>query len=227
MSTTARVLVADGDPALRRALAQRLELEGFEAFECDDPASAPARALAAGCDLVLLGAPADQTASVLEALASIPGTALVAMLDAECPSEAGATVLDLGADDYVVKPLSPRDLVARTRAVLRRTRHADEEGMPLGFGDFMVDPIRREVFVQGRAVRLTAREFDLLLFLARHPGRVFTRAQLLRQVWGDDAILGEATVTEHVRRIRAQVELDPRHPVHIHTIWSVGYRFDP
>jgi two-component system response regulator ResD len=136
--------------------------------------------------------------------------------------------LELGADDYVVKPFSPRELVARVRSVLRRALAGDgARTSPLRAGDVRIDPVTREVTVAGRPVTLTVREFDLLAFLVAHPRQVFSRGQLLRQVWEYSWLGDTSTVTVHVRRLRAKVEDDPSNPRRVQTVYGVGYRFVP
>jgi two-component system phosphate regulon response regulator PhoB len=135
--------------------------------------------------------------------------------------------LEMGADDYVVKPFSPRELAARVRAVLRRTV-ADDPIRGLTFGDLEIDPAAREVRVHGDRVELTAREFDLLAFLARSPRQVFSHGELLAEVWHSTGEWQDpATVTEHVRRIRAKIERDREHPRWIRTVRAAGYAFEP
>jgi DNA-binding response OmpR family regulator len=137
--------------------------------------------------------------------------------------------LEMGADDYVVKPFSPQELVSRVRAVLRRTRGpATGPGeAPLTFDNLSIDPRTRLVVVGGEERALTAREFDLLLLLARHPRQVFTRDQLLDQVWGLTDYIDPGTVTVHVRRLREKIEANPTEPLHVVTVWGVGYKFEP
>lgn len=133
----------------------------------------------------------------------------------------------MGADDYVAKPFSPRELALRVQAVLRRSNvPATDEPAPLLSGDLEIDLRARVARRAGRVLSLTAREFDLLAFLLEHPGRVFTRQQLLREVWGWD-FGDDSTVTVHVRRLREKVEADPSQPVLLSTVRGVGYRFDP
>ena len=138
--------------------------------------------------------------------------------------------LEMGADDYVVKPFSAQELVSRVRAVLRRTsaptaNEPSEE--PLEFGDLAIDPVARRVTVAGSERSLTAKEFDLLVTLARRPRAVFNRDKLLEIVWGSADYIDPSTVTVHVRRVRAKIEDDPSRPRHITTAWGVGYRFEP
>lgn len=134
--------------------------------------------------------------------------------------------LAIGADDYVTKPFSPGELAARVQAVLRRTSMT-APGDRLRFGNVAIDEQARAVEVAGVRVGLTAREFDLLVYFARHPGRVFTREQLVTAVWSDEFEGDAGTVTVHVRRLRAKVEDDASNPAHLKTVWGVGYRFDP
>jgi DNA-binding response OmpR family regulator len=138
--------------------------------------------------------------------------------------------LELGADDYVVKPFSPREVVARVKAVLRRATVApaliDPHAAPLEFPGLRVDARRRSVEVEGRPVALTAKEFDLLWFTAQHPHQVFTRQQLLDAVWGHDFFGDAGTVTVHIRRLRTKIEREPSRPHYLVTVWGVGYRFE-
>jgi two-component system response regulator ResD len=135
----------------------------------------------------------------------------------------------MGADDYVVKPFSPRELVARVKAVLRRTGGAasDADEKPIEFAELSIDPLSHDVHVRGTDAVLTAKEFDLLLFLARHPRQVFTRTQLLDQIWGYEFYGDESTVTVHIRRLREKIEANPGEPSYIQTVWGVGYKFEP
>jgi two-component system response regulator ResD len=137
--------------------------------------------------------------------------------------------LEMGADDYVVKPFSPQELVSRVRAVLRRAQAspgAEPKGA-LTFDGLRIDPSTRLVTVDGREVTLTAKEFDLLWTLASRPRQVFNRTQLLDLVWGETAYLDPSTVTVHIRRLREKLEVDPGNPRYVHTVWGVGYKFEP
>lgn len=137
--------------------------------------------------------------------------------------------LEMGADDYVVKPFSPQELVSRVRAVLRRTRNQGEIGseQTLVFADVRIDPQTRLVSVKDVEVSLTVKEFDMLWLLARHPRQVFSRDQLLERIWGVSDYIDPGTVTVHIRRLREKVEGDPSSPAHILTVWGVGYKFEP
>jgi DNA-binding response OmpR family regulator len=153
----------------------------------------------------------------------------VIMLTARSEESDRVAGLELGADDYVVKPFSPRELAARVNGVLRRTtgRQATPPG-PIVFGELSIDPLSREVTLEGRAVEMTPKEFDVLAFLASSPRQVFSRAQLLESVWQSSPEWQDpATVTVHVRRIRNKIEVDPETPRWITTVWGVGYRFEP
>ncbi len=137
--------------------------------------------------------------------------------------------LEMGADDYIVKPFSPQELVSRVRAVLRRgggEKSADGE-RPLTLGNLGIDPRSRTVLLNEQPIDLTVKEFDMLYLLARNPRQVFSRDQLLERVWGVSEYIDPGTVTVHVRRLREKIESDPSHPVRLLTVWGVGYKFEP
>jgi DNA-binding response OmpR family regulator len=138
--------------------------------------------------------------------------------------------LEMGADDYVVKPFSPQELVSRVRAVLRRSGREQtevESDRALAFDGITIDPRTRIVMARDSSVTLTAKEFDMFYLLARHPRQVFTREQLLERVWGGAEYIDPGTVTVHVRRLREKMESDPSNPEHLLTVWGVGYKFEP
>jgi len=140
------------------------------------------------------------------------------------------TGLEIGADDYVVKPFSPQELVSRVRAVLRRLKREQPEteyDRYLSFDDLTINARSRVVTVSDLPVELTAKEFDMLYLLAQHPKQVFTREQLLERVWGGAQYIDPGTVTVHVRRLREKIETDPSHPMRLLTVWGVGYKFEP
>jgi DNA-binding response OmpR family regulator len=208
-----------------------LEREGFAVDSAADGVSAVQIALASPPDLMVLdlmlpGLDGLEVFRRVRAVAPIP----VIMLTARGDEGDRVAGLDIGADDYMSKPFSPRELIARVKSVLRRANggstNADTVPPRLTAGDIEVDVPAREVSVEGRSVSLTVREFDLLAFLMRHARTVFRREELLQRVWG--YTFGDmSTVTVHVRRLREKVERDPSRPEHIQTVWGVGYRFQP
>jgi DNA-binding response OmpR family regulator len=223
----ARVLVVDDEPMVREVLARYLEREGFTVDLAEDGEAALASYASSQPDLVLLDLmlPRVDGLEVFRRMRA-DGWAAVIMLTARGEETDRVVGLELGADDYVTKPFSPREVVARVRAVLRRSTTA-AAGDLIAAGDLELDGSRREVRRDGELLRLTRKEFDLLFLLASHPGRVFTRAELVEEVW-DFAWVGDtATVTVHVRRVREKIEDDPSEPRHLITVWGVGYRFDP
>jgi DNA-binding response OmpR family regulator len=138
--------------------------------------------------------------------------------------------LEMGADDYVVKPFSPQELVSRVRAVMRRLGREQPDSQnnrSLEFDDLTIDPRSRVVSIHDSPIELTAKEFDMLYLLAQHPRQVFTRDQLLERVWGGAQYIDPGTVTVHVRRLREKIEPDPSHPTRLLTVWGVGYKFEP
>ena len=224
------VLVVDDEPTVREVVSRYLELGGYRVAEAGDGPSALEMAAELVPDLVVLDLmlPGMDGLEVCRRLRAAAPTPIV-MLTAKSHEADRIVGLELGADDYVVKPFSPRELVARVRSVLRRTHGAPDAAQPtsLRVGDLTIDPATREVEVDGRAVSLTAREFELLLFLARHPRQVFTRGQLLQRVWEYTWLGDTSTVTVHTRRLREKVEDNPSDPQRIQTVYGVGYRFVP
>ena len=220
------VLVVDDEPTIRDVVVQYLQREGYATLEAGDGDAA--RALLQRewpslvvLDLMLPGMDGLALCRWIRASSELPVILLTARVD-----EADRIVgLELGADDYVTKPFSPRELVARVRTVLRRSAEASErpEGR-VRVGDIVIDAAAREVRKRGRALKLTAREFDLLLFLARHPRRVFSRDQLMSRVWGYEPAFESGTITVHVRRLREKIEDEPARPRYLETVWGVGYR---
>ncbi len=176
-------------------------------------------------DLMLPGVDGWEITRRLRARSDVPIIMLTAR-QAEIDRIGG---LELGADDYVVKPFSPQELVSRVRAVLRRASPpaGGEKEQSLSFGALQINPQTRLVTVAGQERSLTAREFDLLYLLAQHPRQVFTRDQLLERVWGESDYIDPGTVTVHIRRLREKIEPDPANPRHLQTVWGVGYRLEP
>ena len=224
-----RVLVVDDEPMVREVLARYLEKEGYEVDVAEDGEQALAAYADSRPDLVLLDLmlPRVDGLEVFRRMRELSPTAVI-MLTAKGEETDRVVGLELGADDYVTKPFSPREVVARVRAVLRRsTTPPTGHHRTVAVGDLQIDGHRREVRRKGAPVRLTRKEFDLLFLLASNVGRAFSRSELLEDVW-DFAWDGDtATVTVHVRRLREKIEDDPSHPRHLVTVWGVGYRFDP
>ncbi|HEX9041997.1 MAG TPA: response regulator transcription factor [Trebonia sp.] len=227
-----RVLVVDDDQRVRTMVSWQLEADGFAVTEADDGAAALAQIERDRPDLVVLdlSLPGIGGLDVLRRVREAEGTAAplpVIVLSGRSGETDRIIGLDLGADDYLVKPFSPGELAARVRSVLRRSRPGTAAARPAE--GLWVDEASRDVTLDGRPVDLTAKEFDLLAFLARHPRRVFTRAQLLQHVWGSaPGWQGEATVTEHVHRLRQKLGAcgDGGRPI-VQTVRGVGYRMEP
>lgn len=223
-----RVLVVDDEPMVREVVTRYLERDGFRVDATGDGLTALELARARPPDLLILDVmlPSKDGFSVLQELrktSSVP----VILLTARADETDRVLGLELGADDYVVKPFSPRELAARVRSVLRRS-NPEEPGSRLEFEGLSIDPQTREVKVGEKGVDLTPKEFDVLAFLAAHPRQVFSRGQLLQQVWDSSAEWQDpATVTVHMRRLRTKLETDPQDPRWLLTVWGVGYRFEP
>lgn len=228
---TTTILVVEDDPTVAEVVARYLEREGFAVEVVADGREGLRRALASPPDLMILdlmlpGMDGLEVCRRVREVAPVP----IVMLTARGDEDDRVAGLDLGADDYLAKPFSPRELTARVKSVLRRTtsplRSVQLPPEPLRAGRIEVDPRSREVRVAGLPAALTQIEFDLLAYLMLHPHRVFRREELLERVWG--YTFGDtSTVTVHVRRLREKVEADPAAPSHIKTVWGVGYRFDP
>jgi two-component system response regulator ResD len=226
-----RILVVDDEASIREVLTQYLELEGFTVLQAADGVEALRSAEAQPPDLVVLdlmlpGMDGLEVCRRLRATSAVPILMLTARSD-ETDKLAGFAV---GTDDYVTKPFSPREVVVRVQAIMRRIEATSVPAMVLDdtlhLGNLTIGPQLRYVEREGTPIELTAKEFDLLHFLATHPKQVFTRQQLLDNVW-DYGYYGDAsTVTVHIRRLREKVELDPARPRHIKTVWGVGYKFE-
>ena len=222
------VLVVDDEPIVRDVVVRYLEREGFTTLEADHGDRARELLERQSPDLVVLdvmlpGTDGLELCRWIRSRSELP----VIMLTARGEEADRIVGLELGADDYVTKPFSPRELAARVRSVLRRTAPRATAGERLAFGSVELDAGTREVRKDGVESKLTAREFDLLCFLASHPRRVFSRDQLMSRVWGYEAALDTGTVTVHMRRLREKVEDDPSQPRHLQTVWGVGYRLVP
>jgi DNA-binding response OmpR family regulator len=227
------ILVTDDEPTVREVVRRYLEREGFRVLEAADGPGALALVHDESVDLIVLdlmlpGIDGLEITRQLREAAPGGEDLPIIMLTAKTSEAERIEGLETGADDYVTKPFSPGELVARVRAVLRRTGPAPtlKGEKPLTLGNLLIDPGTREVLVDDGKVELTAKEFDLLWFLARHPRQVFSRSQLLDQVWGYEYYGDPSTVTVHVRRLREKIEADPSQPQKILTVWGVGYKFE-
>jgi two-component system phosphate regulon response regulator PhoB len=222
------ILVIEDDPDVRRYVRERLVAAGHTVSEASTGERGVEMAAAHRFDLVLLDVelPGIDGFAALRSIRSASAVPVI-MLTGAADEADRVLGLEIGADDYVVKPFMPRELVARVAAHLRRARPSDAVP-PMTFGALTVDPQARTVHLDGRSVALTGREFDLLVFLASSPRRTYTREQLLVQVWNSEpGWQNVATVTEHIHRLRRRLESDPDAPRRIVTVRGTGYRFDP
>ena len=222
------VLVVDDEPIVRDVVVRYLEREGYKTLVAGDGNVArqliqrhsPSLVV---LDVMLPGTDGLELCRWIRRESDLP----VIMLTARGEEADRIVGLELGADDYITKPFSPRELAVRVRTVLRRATPRVPASERLVFDGLEIDGPTREVARDGEPVRLTAKEFDLLRFLASHPRRVFSRDQLMDRVWGYEAALDTGTVTVHVRRLREKIEDDPSQPRFLQTVWGVGYRFMP
>ena len=225
----ATILVVDDEPVVRDVVVRYLRRDGFatleagtgddarELIETRDPSLVV-------LDVMLPGTDGLELCRWIRARSELPVILLTARVD-----EADRIVgLELGADDYVTKPFSPRELTSRVRTVLRRSAPPPVAASGrIEIGELVLDSGGRTTTRAGRRLALTLKEFDLLWFLASHPRLVFSRETLMERVWGYHAALDTGTVTVHIRHLREKIEADPRRPRHLQTVWGVGYRFDP
>jgi DNA-binding response OmpR family regulator len=229
VASVAKILVVDDEPNIREVVELYLRRDGHTVVAAADGEEALRLYQQTEPDLVVLDLMLPKVSGLevcrrIQASERVP----VVMLTARGEEEDRIVGLGIGADDYVVKPFSPRELAARVEAVLRRVNEAragsgDEKSMV--FGDLRIDPGAREVTIRDAPVTLTAREFDLLHHMASHPKRVFTRDHLMETVWGYAFAGDTSTVTVHIRRLREKIEPDPARPRYLQTVWGVGYRF--
>jgi two-component system response regulator ResD len=227
-STVAKVLIVDDEPNIREVVGLYLRRDGHTVVSATDGEEALEVFRESEPDIVVLDLMLPKMSGLevcrrMRADRSVP----LIMLTARGEEEERIVGLSLGADDYVVKPFSPRELAARVAAVLRRVEESsgDVNQKVLTFDGLRIDPNTREILVRGEPATLTAREFDLLHHLASSPGRVYTRDQLMELVWGYTFSADTSTVTVHVRRLREKVEPDPARPRYLQTVWGVGYKF--
>jgi two-component system, OmpR family, phosphate regulon response regulator PhoB len=222
------VLVVDDEPTIREIVVGYLKRDGYRTLEAADGNRARELLETESLDLVVLdlmlpGVDGLELCRRIRTSSQIP----VIMLTARGEESDRIVGLELGADDYVTKPFSPRELAARVRSVLRRAEPVGTRNETLSYDGLVIDSATRQVTKEGETLRLTAREFDLLWFLASHPQRVFSRELLMRRVWGYSAAVDTGTVTVHMRRLREKIEDEPSEPRHLETVWGVGYRFSP
>jgi DNA-binding response OmpR family regulator len=226
----AEVLVVDDDQTVREVVVSYLKAAGHSVAEAADGASALDALKEQPADLIVLDLmmPGVDGLEVCRRLRQEGNDVPVIMLTALGTEQDRVVGLEIGADDYVTKPFSPRELVLRVDSILRRTATDPAADIPavLTDGDLVVDSARHLVTLDGRPLALTVREFDLLRYLVAHPGDAHSRDDLLREVWGW-TIGDQSTVTVHVRRLREKVEPDPTNPTRLVTVWGVGYRWEP
>lgn len=227
-----KILVVEDEPSLREVVSLYLRRANYEVLAVADGQAALDALQAGPVSLVVLDlmVPKVDGYQITEWLRSRGDTPIIMVTARRAESDRIAG-LEMGADDYVVKPFSPQELTSRVRAVLRRTRSNPvgpdvSDATALDYPGIRIEPGTRVVAVDGVKRSLTAKEFDLLLMLARHPRQVFSRAQLLDLVWGVSEYVDPSTVTVHVRRLREKIEDDPSQPRYIQTVWGVGYKFE-
>ena len=223
------ILIVEDEPSIAEVVSLYLKRAGFQVALVSDGQAALAELAQRLPDLVVLDImlPGIDGFGITRWLRDRSDVPIILLTSRREESDRIAG-LEMGADDYVVKPFSPQELVSRVRAVLRRTRSSAPAGTdaPLTIGDIRIEPQSRQVSVREQEITLTAKEFDMLYYLARHPRQVFSRDQLLEAVWGLSDYIDPSTVTVHVRRLREKIELDPSNPAHLLTVWGVGYKFE-
>jgi DNA-binding response OmpR family regulator len=226
MDPRGSILVVDDEPTITDVVSRYLERAGYSTRIAGDGADALRIAGESRPDLVVLDLmmPGMDGLEVMRRLREHERVSVI-LLTAKGEHTDRIIGLRLGADDYVVKPFSPAELVARVDAVLRRVDNSRQPEEPIAFEDFELDPVARRVTVRGEEAQLTVREYDLLLHFVRHPGQVFSRDQLMDSVWQYSFYTDTSTVTVHVRRLRAKIEADASNPRWLQTVWGVGYRF--
>jgi DNA-binding response OmpR family regulator len=225
------ILVVDDEATIREVVCRYLERDGFQVLEAPDGFNALDMIVDNPPDLIILDLmlPGIDGLTITRQIrqhsqrSSIP----IIMLTAKGETNDRIRGLDLGADDYIAKPFSPREVVSRVNAVLRRTGDPVQiSGEALDFEDLHIDPVSRTVRAHGDEIKLSAKEFDLLYYFACNPRQVFNRSQLLENVWGYEFFGDASTVTVHIRRLREKIEQDASNPHHIITVWGVGYKFE-
>jgi len=230
MDAPKHILVVEDEADLVELISYNLKKEGFSVDSAMDGETALSKIKKGRYDLVVLDLmlPGIQGMELCRILRNDPktGTLPIVMLTAKGEEVDKILGLEMGADDYITKPFSPRELVARVKAVLRRSMEKPAPEKILKVGELVIDRERYTLTIKGKPVKLSATEFKLLLFLAERKGKVFNREQLLDAVWSDEAFVEPRTVDVHIRRLRAQIEEDPAHPRYIKTLRGIGYFFD-
>ena len=222
-----KILIVEDDKSILMGFKDDLEFEGFEVLTAEDGEKGLAKALRGDCDLIILDVllPGMSGFEVVKRLRSAGVATPVLMLTAARTEEVDKVVgLELGADDYVTKPIGSRELVARVKAIMRRTQRVRTTGETYTFGDVEVRLKSREVLKSGRTLDLTALEFKLLKFFIDHRGEVLSRDRILDEAWGD-AVVAYRTIDPHIAHLRKKIETDPAHPRHVISVRSVGYKF--
>jgi DNA-binding response OmpR family regulator len=226
-----RILIIEDNADLAQLLAMHLRDLSYDVDTAPDGPSGLAQAGRSAYDLIILDLmlPGMDGIEVCRRIRERPPYIPIVMLTSRSSETDRVVGLEVGADDYITKPFSIRELLARVKAIFRRVEQTGKTDRPVGgrieAGDLVIDPERRVVLLNGIAADLTAKEFDLLLYFAGHPGRVFTRSQLLDSVWGYSHEGYEHTVNSHINRLRAKIEKDPARPRYVLTVWGVGYKF--
>ncbi|MGB1288403.1 MAG: response regulator transcription factor [Aggregatilineales bacterium] len=237
MNRQQTILVVDDERTIREVVSRYLERDGFRVIEAETGPQALSILHDMQPDLIVLDImlPGVDGFAITRRLRnqdeyaplSVDGDVPIIFLTARKDEMDRISGFEAGADDYLVKPFSPRELVARVKAVLRRSKsEGDDSEAPVIFPNLTLDPRSRTVVVNEQNVTLTAKEFDLLWFMVRHPRQVFSRSQLLDNVWGYEFYGDESTVTVHVRRLREKIEPDASKPIYIQTVWGIGYKFE-
>lgn len=225
-----RILIVEDEPSIAEVVALYLRRSGYEVIFAKDGLEAQNEIESHSPDLIVLDLmlPIVDGFELTRWLRDHSDTPII-MLTARRDEVDRIAGLEMGADDYILKPFSPQEVVSRVRAVLRRTKPQPEEAaeQPLVFPSMEIDPQTRLVTIEGQEITLTAKEFDTLWLLAQHPRQVFTRNHVLERVWGISDYIDPSTVTVHIRRLREKIETDPSNPAHLQTVWGVGYKFEP
>jgi len=227
---TARILIVEDEPSIAEVVSLYLRRAGYQVTLVDNGQAALDLLEKSIPELVVLDLmlPEVDGLTVTRWIRNRSDVPII-MLTARREESDRIAGLEMGADDYVVKPFSPQELVSRVRAVLRRTHSPSEVKSDPGikYDDITIDPSTRLTTIKGAEINLTAKEFELLWYMAQHPRQVFTRDQLLEQIWGISEYIDPSTVTVHIRRLREKIEDDPSNPEHLQTVWGVGYKFEP